>query len=109
MKEGSEASFVKSLVFMSAPFARLLEGVAVSSNKSDAMEITFYVIGSIGDFVEHFPDARFVPAFKIFDAALERILSQARYRFGSPEYAADLARLEVAIARARVSFSEFVR
>ncbi len=109
MNEEGEASFVRSLVFMSTPFARLFEGIAVSSNKSDAMEITLYVIRSIGDFVEHFPDARFVPAFKIFDAALEHILSQARYRFRSPEYAADLARLEVAIARARVSFSEFVR
>jgi len=108
MREESEESFVRLLVYMSAPFAKLFEGIAVSSNKSDAMEITFYVISAIGDFVEHFGEARFVPAFKIFDATIERIYSQAKHRFGSAEYVADLARLDVAIANARASISEFV-
>lgn len=108
MREESEESFARPLVYMSEPFARLLEGIAVSSNKNDAMEITIYVISVIGDFVEHFREARFVPAFKVFDKAIEHIHFQAGHRFSSTEYAADLARLEVAIADARVSFSKLV-
>ena len=94
---------------MSAPFAKLFEGVAVSANKRDAMEITIYVIGAIADFVEKFGEARFLPAFKIFDGVIERIRSQARFRFSAKEYRDDFARLEVAIATARMSFSEFVK
>lgn len=108
MKKESESSFVRLIVFMSAPFARLLERIAVSANKRDAMEITVYVIGIIADFVEEFGDARFLPAFKIFDGVVERIHSQARFRFSAKEYRDDFASLEVEIGRARMSFSEFV-
>lgn len=108
MKKTDKASSDKLLVFMSAPFARLFEGVAVSANKNDTIEITIYIIGAIADFVEKFGDARFVPAFKIFDGAIEHIRSQAKYRFSSAEYKVDFARLEIAISRARVIFSGFV-
>lgn len=107
MRMESHEMFVRSVVFMSRPFARLLEGVSVSSNKKDAMEVTYYVIWIIGDFVEKFRDARLAYGFRIFDESIERILSQARFRFRADEYAADLARLEVAVARARASFSTF--
>jgi hypothetical protein len=93
---------------MSAPFARLLEGIAISANKRDAMEITVYIIRVISDFVEKFGEARFLPAFKIFDGVIERIHSQAKSRFSTKEYEADFALLEVEIASARMSFSEFV-
>lgn len=108
MKEESESSFVRSIVLMSDPFATLLEGIAVSANKRDAMEITVYVIRIIADFVEKFGEARFLPAFKIFDGVIERIHSQARFRFSAKEYRDDFASLEVEIAKARMSFSEFV-
>ena len=108
MKKESESSFVRLIIFMSAPFARLLEGVAVSANKRDAMEITVYIIGIIADFVEEFGEARFLPAFKMFDGVIERIHSQARFRFSAKEYRDDFASLEVEIGRTRMSFSEFV-
>ena len=105
----SESSHSDLMLNMSIPFARLLDGIAVSSNKNDAMEISIYVINTIADFVERFWEARFVPAFKIFDVAIEHILNQARHRFGGKkEYTVDLARLEVAVAKARASFGELV-
>lgn len=107
MKE-SETRYVMTLINMSRPFSKLLEGIAVSSNKRDAIEITIYIIYTIGDFVEGFEEARFIPAFKIFENSIERIYSQASHRFSSGEYKIDFARLEVAIADARVSFSKFV-
>ena len=109
MKQESGAPVLKLLVFISKPFAGLFHGIAVSANKNDAMEITFYIIGTIGECVKRFPDARFVPAFKIFEETIEGIHSQAKHRFSTDEYKIDLARLEVEIASARVSFSEFVK
>lgn len=108
-KEEGGVPILRLLVFTSRPFARLFQGIAVSANKNDAMEITFHVIRTIGSFVKQFPDARFVPAYKIFEEAIERIHSQAKYRFGTDEYKTDLALLEIEIASARVSFSEFVK
>jgi hypothetical protein len=108
IKKESGTSFVPLVVYMSAPFAKLFEGIAVTSNKADAMEITIEVINSIAVCVRQFSEARFVSAFEIFDETIERIRFQAKHRFGAEEYAVDFARLEVAIANARVSFSEFV-
>jgi hypothetical protein len=108
IRVADKATCDKLLFYMSAPFARLLGGVAVSANKNDAMEITIYIIGKIASFVEEFNDARFVPAFKVFDGVIERIRSQAKHRFTGAEYAVDFAWLEVAISRARVIFSQSV-
>ena len=94
---------------MSAPFARLLRNIAVSANKKDAIEITVYTIATIVNYVETFRDARFAPAYVPFDEALERILSQARQRFSSEEFASDKALLELIVANARLSFSKFVK
>jgi hypothetical protein len=103
-----KATCDKLLSYMSEPFAKLLKGVAVSANKNDEIEVSIYVINMISRFVEEFGDARFIPAFKVFEAAIEGIRSQAKYRFSSAEYAVDFARLEVAISKARVVFSQFV-
>lgn len=107
LKEEQNVQIVKLLNFMSKPFARLFEEIAISSNKKDAMEITSYIINIIGIFVRKMPDARFVPAFKIFDETIERISFQAECRFRTPEYIDELTNLKLTIASVRVEFSRF--
>lgn len=108
MEKESESSFVRLIVSMSVPFARLLGGIAVSANKKDSMEISVYIIKAVADFVGMFGEARFLPAFKIFDGLIDRIHSQARSRFSAKEYEDDFASLEIEIASARMSISRFV-
>lgn len=100
--------FIRLLDHMSSPFTKLLENIAISANKEDAIEITIFVIETIGDFVERFLDARFTPAFQHFVNAIENIRSQALHRFSSEEYKTDFALLELAISDARLRFSQFM-
>jgi len=106
--ETEDSILSRIMIYTNLPFARLHLGIATSSNKSDAMEITVYIINSIATFVQKFWQSGFVPAFKIYDNAIDQILSQARYRYSSDEYKIDRAKLEFAVARARAKFAGFV-
>lgn len=107
MSEEREQDFTQLQLNMSNPFAKLLRSIALFANKTDAIEITIYTIEIVTKFVEKFNDARFSPSFKIFNEMLSQVNSQAKYRFIREEFTIDLARLEVAIASARASFSDF--
>lgn len=102
------APSIKLIVFMSQPFANVFLRIAIASNKKDSIETTIYIVNTIGEYIQTFEDARFIPAYNIFDATLDKILLQAQSRFGSSEYTNDLTLLEITVSSAAVKFGSFV-
>jgi hypothetical protein len=106
--EVEDSVLLRTMVFSSLPFARLYKGVATASNKTDAVETTIDIIRSLASRTEGFWQSSFVPAFKVFESAIEEIYFQAKHRYSSDEYKADRTKLEIAFAEARAELSEFV-